>query len=133
MYFFICGQQNKKIQKKPANSSFFWIIGLFKFLKSRFRKSILFCCIKNSFNSASPCFLLQISKTTAYNHYYTDYQIDKPPFFHLLAPLYPCIIIQVYDSAAYFSIQEKHQKNNRKINGFQLCIIFGEIFTKKFF
>ena len=102
-------------------------------LKSRFRKSILFCCIKNSFNSASPCFLLQISKTTAYNHYYTDYQIDKPPFFHLLAPLYPCIIIQVYDSTAYFSIQEKHQKNNRKINGFQLCIIFGEIFTKKFF
>ena len=39
------------------------------------------------------------------NHYYTDYQTDKPPFFHLLAPLYPCIIIQVYDSTAYFSIQ----------------------------
>ena len=49
--------------------------------------------------------ILQISKTTAYNHYYTDYQTDKPPFFHLLAPLYPCIIIQVYDSTAYFSIQ----------------------------
>ena len=59
MYFFICGQQNKKIQKKPANSSFFWIIGLFKFLKSRFRKSILFCRIKDSFYSASAVAILK--------------------------------------------------------------------------
>ena len=30
----------QKIQKKPANSSFFWIIGLFKLLKSRFRNKM---------------------------------------------------------------------------------------------
>ena len=29
--------------------------------------------------------------------------------------------------------QEKHQKNNRKIDGCQFCIIFGEILTKKVF
>lgn len=47
---------------------------------------------------------LEISQTTTCN-YYTDYQTDKPPFSHLLAPSYPCIIIQVYDGTAYFSIQ----------------------------
>ena len=61
--------------------------------------------------------ILQISKTTAYNHYYTDYQTDKPPFFHLLAPLYPYIIIYVEAGKITQLMIQHYLKSKGKDNG----------------